>query len=238
MIHINVNNPLYKAFSALRAPIIRILRPKSGYYIAPKKSMDPISMKFGFDRGLPIDRYYIEQFLEHSTQYIQGVCLEVHDDAYLKRYGNNRVTKTDILDIDTTNHLATVYGDLQQLNNIPENSYDCLIITQTFGLIPDVRSAVRECWRILKPGGTILASFSMAGPLREQEPKHWHFTPLSVKTMFEEVFPQEKVTVSSYGNLLVMQSFLAGFAAQELAQQELDHIDPWYPLIISLVATK
>ncbi len=239
MIHIHVDNPLYKIFCALRAPFVRFFKPKRLYFLAPQKSLSPISKKFGFDRGLPIDRYYIEKFLGGQKQYIRGACLEVHDDAYIKRYGDAaRITKTDILDIDTTNQLATVYGDLQNLVNIPDNSYDCLVITQTFGLLPDVHAAARECFRILKPGGTLLATFSSFSPLREQESTHWHFTPLSVKTIFGNIFQPEHVAVSSYGNVLSSQGFIVGLAAEELTREQLDHVDPWYALIMGLRATK
>ncbi len=239
MIHFNVDNPLYKVFSAVRAPIVRMLKPKGGYFLAPKRSLSPISKKFGFDRGLPIDRYYIEKFLTQEGKYITGACLEVHDDAYIKRYGDaSKVTKIDVLDIDTTNKLATVYGDLQNLVNIPDNSYDCLIITQTFGLLYDLHASAKECFRILKPGGVLIATFSSFGPLREQESPYWHFTPRSVKAVFGDAFQKENVAVHSYGNVLAMQGFVVGLSADEFTTEELDHSDSWYTLIMGLHAVK
>ncbi len=238
MIHFHIDNPLYKAFCALRAPLVRIVKPKRNYYIAPKKSLIPISKKFGFDRGLPIDRYYIEDFIKNNAEHITGDCLEIHDDAYIRRYGNGLVTKADVLDIDTNNTLASIYGDLQNIPTIPDNSYDCIIITQTFGLLPDVHAAVRECWRILKPGGSLLATFSTFGPMREQEPGYWHFTPLSVKKMFGNIFQKQQITISSYGNVLSMQSFIVGLAANELTKKELNYNDPWYALVVGLHAVK
>ena len=42
----------------------------------------PISSSFGFDRGKPIDRRYIEDFLSRHAQDITGRVLEVADNAY------------------------------------------------------------------------------------------------------------------------------------------------------------
>src|SRR5439155_18109175 len=42
----------------------------------------PISANFGFDRGTPIDRYYIERFLEREAGHIRGRVLEVRDSSY------------------------------------------------------------------------------------------------------------------------------------------------------------
>lgn len=229
MIHFNPNNPLYKLFCAVRSPLVRLFKPRRLY---------PISTKFGFDRGLPIDRYYINQFLTAYKQNIRGACLEIHDADYTKKYGEGRVASIDVLDIDRTNKLATIYGDLRNLTTISDNAYDCLIITQTFGLFDNHEAAACECWRILKPGGSLLATFSTLGPLREQEQTHWRFTPLGVKSLFEKFFSPQKMSIMSHGNVLACQCFLVGLAADELADAELKHNDPWYPLIIGLHAVK
>ena len=102
----------------VRSPVMRFLRPKARYFLfKPKRSLKPISTKFGFDRGEPIDRYYIESFLEENKDYIKGVCLEITDNAYTKKFGGDRVVKSDVLDIDRTNKQANIYGDLRNGND-------------------------------------------------------------------------------------------------------------------------
>ena len=53
----------------------------------------PVSRSFGFDRGQPIDRHYIEDFLRrhgswpgYSAGDIRGVVMEVGDDVYTRRF--------------------------------------------------------------------------------------------------------------------------------------------------------
>ena len=53
----------------------------------------PISPNFGFDRGKPLDRRYIEDFLSHNAQDIRGHVLEVADNAYTLKFGGTRVTR-------------------------------------------------------------------------------------------------------------------------------------------------
>ena len=44
--------------------------------------VNPISSVFGFDRGKPIDRYYIEKFISDNSSTIKGDILEVEDNKY------------------------------------------------------------------------------------------------------------------------------------------------------------
>src|SRR5262245_28966028 len=61
------------------------------------RRVTPFSRRFGFDRGLPVDRYYIERFLVAHAHDIHGRVLEVKDDDYTRRYGGDRVTRSDVL---------------------------------------------------------------------------------------------------------------------------------------------
>ena len=52
----------------------------------------PFCANYGYSRGSPVDRYYIERFLERHAADICGRVLEVGDDAYTRRFGGSRVT--------------------------------------------------------------------------------------------------------------------------------------------------
>src|SRR3954452_17335664 len=56
----------------------------------------PLS-RFGFDRGLPIDRFYIEQFLHTHRADIRGRVLEIEDDGYTRQFGSSAVEQSDVL---------------------------------------------------------------------------------------------------------------------------------------------
>src|SRR3972149_8901614 len=153
--------------SKIRALIMRLFRPAGLYWLA-RPSAKPLSHKFGFDRGNPIDRYWIEKFLTANKKLITGRCLEVTDSFYTIKFGL-KVTKSDVLDINPKNKLATIHGDLKHLTTVKSNTYDCLILTHVLGLIDDVQAAACECHRILKPGGVLLFTSSCNRSSRRHE---------------------------------------------------------------------
>lgn len=206
------------------------------------RRITPVSQSFGLDRGLCIDRYYIEHFLEQCSGDIQGVVLEVGDDVYTLRFGATQVTKSDVLHVNEDNARATIIADLTQADQIPSDTYDCIVFTQTLQFIYDVRKAIDTLYRILKPNGVLLATCSGINRISRYDMdrwgEYWRVTTLSASRLFEEVFPPSNVTVQGYGNVLAAVAFLHGLAATELRQEELDYCDPDYEILISVRAVK
>lgn len=198
----------------------------------------PIDPYFGYQRGLPVDRYYIERFLDRQAEDIRGRVLEIKDPAYTRRFGGDRVTRSDVLDVDEGNPDATIVADLAEGEAIPSAAYDCFILTQTLQLIYDVRAALETSYRILKPGGVLLASVPGITQIGQDNSWYWSFTAASAKRLFEEAFPSSNVTVEAFGNVLAAQAFLQGLAAEELRREELEEHDPAYPVSIVIRAEK
>jgi hypothetical protein len=67
---------------------------------------------------------------------------------------------------------------------------------------------------------------------------YWNFTTLSMRSLFEEVFPATGLSVDSAGNVLAATAFLHGLAADELRPDELDYRDADYELLITVRAVK
>jgi hypothetical protein len=205
------------------------------------RRVTPVSRMWGFDRGLPIDRYYIENFLARQSRDIRGCALEIEDNTYTRRFGGNRVTRSDILHVVEGNPLATIVGDLTNAPQIPSNAFDCIVLTQTLQLIYDVRAAIHTLHRILKPGGVVLATFPGITQTNDREWSGewlWSFTPISGRRLFEEAFLPKNITVDAMGNVLSASAFLYGLAAGELTRVELDFVDRGYEVIITVRAVK
>jgi hypothetical protein len=126
--------------------------------------LTPVSTVFGFDRGTPIDRYYIEKFPLKNQADIHGVVLEIGDSEYTKKFGKDKVTRSEILHAVTGNPRATIIGDLSTGAGIPENFFDCMILTQTIQFIYDVKSAIRHSYAALAPGGVLLVTVGGISP--------------------------------------------------------------------------
>ncbi|MDB4442597.1 bifunctional glycosyltransferase/class I SAM-dependent methyltransferase [bacterium] len=238
------------ARAALPTPILRLLARLRGYPYHPPvgrirfgdlRRVAPISEWFGFDRGLPIDRYYIERFLADYSEDIRGRVLEVGDSNYTRQFGDDRVTKSDVLHVSEGNPLATFVGDLTCADHIPSETFDCVIFTQTLHLIYDVRAALSTLYRILKPNGVLLLTVPGISQISHDEwgkSWFWNFTSLSIRRLLEEAFPKDCVAIKAYGNALVATSFLQGIATSELEQTELDFRDPHYEVLITVRASR
>jgi len=205
------------------------------------RRVTPLSRDFGYDRGLPIDRHYIERFLSVHASDIRGRVLEIADDSYTRRFGGNRVTRSDVLHVEGQSG-ATIIGDLTRATHIPPDTFDCVILTQTLQFIYDVSSALRTVRRIVKPGGVVLATVPGITPISRYDMErwgcYWAFTSLSVRRLFEAEFPAGGVEIEAHGNVLAASAFLYGMAAEELDHGELDARDPDYQVVITIRAVR
>ena len=207
------------------------------------RRLTPVSRRFGWDRGgLPVDRYYIERFLQQHASDIAGHVLEVRDDAYTRKFGGARVTRADILHPTADNENATIVADLTCAEHVPSDSFDCIILTQVLPFIPDPQAAVRTLHRILRPGGVVLATMPGISQIvrydMDRWGDYWRFTSLSARRAFECAFPQGDVRVQAHGNVLAATAFLQGLSSRELRPNELEYQDPDYEVLITVRAVK
>ncbi|HLZ07698.1 MAG TPA: methyltransferase domain-containing protein, partial [Chloroflexota bacterium] len=204
----------------------------------------PMSRVFGFDRGTPIDRYYIERFLEENKADIRGRVMEVGSAAYTKRFGSGRVDRIDVLHATAGNPHATIVGDLASGEGIPKNAFDCIVLTQVLPFVFDVFGAVKNCCRALKADGVVLATLPGISQISRYDMDRWgdfwRFTDLSARRLFEEAFGKDggSVDVRTAGNVAVATSFLQGMALEGIPADELDAVDPDYQVIITVRARK
>jgi SAM-dependent methyltransferase len=222
---------------------------KTAYYSLPPnrvrfgslRRLEPVSRVFGFDRGTPIDRYYMESFLENESDRVHGRVLEVGDDSYSRKFGAEKITHQDVLHVVADYPGATIIADISHAPHIPTGIFDCIIFTNVLQYVYDAPAAVASLHRLLKPGGSVLATVpGISRVLRDQADKDsdcWRFTELSVKRLFAKQFGEE-VAISTYGNVLTALAALQGLATFELHKDELDFCDPDYQVIIAVRATK
>jgi len=220
------------------------------------RRLQPIGAAWGSDRGEAIDTYYIEHFLARFSDLIvdadlsgdiHGHVLEIGDDRYAQKFGgwqtpSSRISELDILTANQAHSGSRLVADLSDAPEIASDTFDCIICTQTLQFIYDVRSAVMQLHRVLKPGGVALATVpgisQIDRPFHDQDGDFWRFTTASLRRLLEEAFPPENVRVEAYGNVLSSIAFLEGLAAEDLKPHELDARDPNYELLIAARARK
>jgi SAM-dependent methyltransferase len=200
----------------------------------------PFSDCYGWDRGLPIDRYYIEGFLARHAEAVRGEVMEVRDDAYASRFGGDRVTRTHVVDIDASNPHATLIADVTQDGALPSEAYDAIIMTQTLHVTDDDDAGFRNLWRSLRPGGTLLFSGPCVGRIDHEltEIDSWRYTPNGLRRKLPRLLPDAHVEVEGFGNVLAGAAYLYGLAVQELSPAELDLQDPAFPIVVCAAIAK
>jgi hypothetical protein len=233
------------------ASVRRRLRPLRRAYVEWRRRrppslgdlrrVTPIDPNWGFERGTPIDRVYVDEFVGSHADDIRGRLLEIAAPDYTTRFGRG-VERVDILMATEGNPQTTIVGDLTAAPHIPSDAFDCAIVTQTLQFVYEARAALATLHRILAPGGVLLATVpgitKISPPEDEQYGEWWHFTARSARRLAEEAFGEGNVEVRSYGNVLAAAGFLYGLAASDLEPAELAAHDRLYEVIVGVRAVK
>lgn len=246
---LGVGDAARRGFRQLPAPLrnvtrraLRVRRPEVGYVrMGDLASIEPISEDFGWDRGSPIDRHYIEDFLLQNAEDIRGRVLEVGDASYSQRFGADRVTTQDVLHVHSGNPRATIVGDIGEDDVLPEATFDCIVLTQTLHLVFDMPNALRRLYSSLRPGGVLLLTVPHISPIDRGEwgrNWYWGLTPPAVQRLTSDVFGEENVRVQGYGNVYAATAFLQGLAVEEVHSQKIAHWDSAYPIVVAARAVR
>jgi hypothetical protein len=205
------------------------------------RRLTPISPVFALDRGLPIERYYIEQFLDRCRSDLRGRGMEFGDTFYLDKFGGDRLQQKDAFSV-VAGPGVTIVGDLQGDGPLPVAVFDCIVCTQTLQMIVDMPAALRRLHSMLKPGGVLLVTSHGISKIgrhldRDHWGEYWHMTQAGARVLFRDHFAGTSEIVG-YGNVLAAISTLHGLAATELTKEELDHADRDYDVIVGVRAVK
>ena len=221
----------------------RLTRSGSREAVLVQGAPQPTSQVWGTDRGLPVDRYYIERFLQLHAADIKGRVLEVKDSGYSRRFGGDRLREVAVIDVDPGNSQATIVGDLARRETLPNRQFDCIVLTQTLHIVYEIEEALRNVTDLLAPGGTILCSIPAVSRVNYEDGglesgDYWRLTAAAARELFAKSPRLREVSVETRGNVRVCSAFLYGLAAEELSETDLAFDDPWFPLIHGIRAVR
>ncbi|GMN13376.1 glycosyltransferase [Altererythrobacter sp. MTPC7] len=198
----------------------------------------PVSADFGFARGTPVDRLYIERFLGEHGEAIGGRVLEIGSDTYSARFGSG-IARQDTISVDPADN-PTIAGDLLAPGTLPAAAFDCAVVTQTLHLLYDMPLAVKRLHDSLVPGGTMLATVPGISPVMPDASHGWYWslTGMAAERLFSDVFGEGAVEVQVFGNAFAATCFLQGIAQEDIGEGWLDPVDPAYPVIVAVKAVR
>jgi hypothetical protein len=228
-------------FRAAPARVRRVLvlasRRAPGHHLrwGNMRRLTPFSNWYGYDRGTPVDRYYIERFLSEHAERIRGNVLEVKDAGYTRRFGNG--ARSYVVDVDRDNPDADLHTDLNVPGGLPAEFFDCVILTQVLQFLSP-ETALANLWTSMAPGGVMLLTVPSLGRLdpHGHDSDLWRWTPNGLAELLRRV--EIRAVVSGYGNVLACVSALWGLSVEDLSAEELDPVDPRFPLVACAYAEK
>jgi SAM-dependent methyltransferase len=198
-----------------------------------------VTTDFGYSRGTPIDRYYIDRFIREFGSRIAGDVLEFGDDQYSRQYAGS-IRRSVVLG-GPVRGVECYQADLTQPTTYAGiGTFDCIIATQVLNFIFDIHSAVDGIWSLLKPGGCALISVASYCQVSVHDATrwgdYWRLSPQAIAKLLEGRF--SSVTIRPHGNLTAAIGMLRGLCAEDLSKTDLDTEDTPYPIVIAALAEK
>lgn len=219
------------------------LRERGTVTTVRRLGLQPVCRNYGVSRGAPIDRRYIEEFLSRHGHDVRGRVLEIKDNNYTLRFGGDKVTKSDVLDILPKSDSVTIIADLMDAPSVPSDTFDCIILTQVLQYIQDVPKALATVCRILRPGGVALITVpgicQISSVPDEAKTSSWSFYPNGLRwLLLQHPFDKQSLLVEGRGNLKTTIGFLVGLAQSDMEESDYAFDDECYPLVVAARVVK
>jgi SAM-dependent methyltransferase len=205
--------------------------------------MELLSNQHGWDRGTPIDRYYIERFLHDYSIVIDGRVGEIGEDKYTKKFGDKDCESIILSAYKGTEN--TIVIDLADFETIPAElwgTFDCLILTQVLNTIYDIQSATKNIFRLLKNDGYALVTVPFLNPISlwddSQWGEYWRFTEKSFLRLFEDNCLNGQV--ECFGNHEIASKFITGHVLEDkgINKRLLEKIDKQFAIVLGGIFQK
>ncbi len=190
---------------------------------------------FGYSRGTPIDRHYLNLFLSGARSEIHGRTLEIGGTAAnAERYGLIAVSEFVTVDV-SADVSADLIADVQDPGVFAPGSFDSILAFFVLEHCEDPRKVVDNVHRWLKPGGRFFCVVPTAQRVHDAPRDYRRILPDALASLLS---PFGDCQHEIYGNLATTLASLTGLAVEELQAALLEPSDPRYPVVACARARK
>ena len=210
--------------------------------IDDRERTHPINDNFGYNRGTPIDRFYIRQAIDGYSENIKGTVLEIGGRQYTEAY-----SKTDPKDSFILNYIPmpgsnVIVGDLCDCSSLEGRKFDTFVCTQTLNFIYDFKSAIDTSYELLNAGGYFIGTVASVSNISKYDNSRWGDFWRFTKKGMEAVLAESKfeiIDIKGFGNVLAAKAMFDGFVVEDFDNNELlNFTDSGYPVIISFLCRR
>lgn len=195
----------------------------------------PFCAEFGFSRGTPIDRYYLNLFVAEICDQLHGDVVEIGGKNHNKNsYGFSRVFRYRGLNLIASPGVELI-GDAAQSQCLPPSSLDGLVAFNVLEHTPRPWQIVNNMRLWLREGGVACCMVPNAQRLHKMPEDYWRPLPAALMEMFTGWSERR---LYQYGNPVSTVASLMGIAAEELEEAELIDYHPDYPVASCIFARK
>lgn len=233
--------PAFRTFEEFDSQVSRMV--EEGFLSPPVGTIDfgdlrrtsPLCRRFGLNRGLPIDRYYMLKFVQEIRAEVLGPTVDIGGIRSNKStFGFDGATPYRAMDINVGDEIDIV-GNVCDPSALPAGSVQSII---AFNLLEHIREpwkAIANMFTWLAPGGKVFVIVPVIQRVHRMPGDYWRLLPDALDVLFQS-FPQRRLR--AYGNVLTSAAALYGTSVKDVNPEELDVTDEDYPVVSCLVATK
>lgn len=186
-------------------------------------------------RGTPVFTYYSDRFFEEHRDDIVGDVLEA-GSAGLSRRLSRAIGSVEVIGTTVDDDEITIYGELDAPGLLPQAHFATAVIPGVLGSTRDLGKAIANVVTSLSPGGVLLATVPVVGPVSGDVARgeRWHVPPVALEQIARDALPGAEISVEPLGCMPAQVAATVGLVAEELRDAELHTDDPRHPVASGL----
>jgi SAM-dependent methyltransferase len=195
------------------------------YRLLHARKLIPICSNFGWSRGTPVGRYYVDRYVSEHAAQLGGSVLEFGDKRYSDCFGSP--VKHHVIDV-VPGPAVDFVCDIHDVSALPQRYFDVIVCTQVLEHVARPVNALRQMAKLLKPGGALICTVPLLSQVHYVPTDFQRFTADGLRLALEDA----GFIVSDLrnaGNAAVSIGSLLGMVAEDFSQQELAETDGIYP---------
>ncbi len=188
----------------------------------------PVSTDFGFSRGIPVGRFYVNNFVAEKAENLGGIILEFGDTRYRDYFKN--VEQYKVVDVVAGPNVDFVC-DIHDVSSMPQNFFDVIVCTQVLEHVERPQDALRELRKLLKNDGRLICTVPFLAHIHYVPTDYYRFSVDAITSALS-CAGFEVLDARNSGNALVTIGSLLGYSTQDFSSAEMAVVDNLYPFNI------